>query len=131
MELLKQNENNYLLILAQILSSKFIKQYDEKYFVDEVKKIFCKSTEEKSKYYQFDEFDKLPKKKFRQNLLFTATLNDDIKGIANYCLNNYYYFNSVKECPKTIKHMFYYCKGTEEKIEKLINFLKEGENIYL
>ena len=75
-----------------------------------------------------DIFDKLPKKKFRQNLLFTATLNDDIKGIANYCLNNYYYFNSVKECPKTIKHMFYYCKGTEEKIEKLINFLKEGEN---
>ena len=37
-ELLKQNENNYLLMLAQILSSKLIKQYDEKYFVDKVKK---------------------------------------------------------------------------------------------
>jgi len=75
-----------------------------------------------------DIFDKLPKKKFRQNLLFTATLNDDIKGIANYCLNNYYYFNSVKECPKTIKHLFYYCKECDEKIEKLLNFLTEREN---
>ena len=61
-ELLKKYENNYLLILEQILSSKFIKQYDEKKFEAKVKKIFCKSTKEKSKYYQFDEFFQLPKK---------------------------------------------------------------------
>ena len=75
-----------------------------------------------------DIFDKLPKKKLRQNLLFSATFNDDVKGISYYCLNNYYYFNSVKECPKTIKHLFYYCKECDEKIEKLLNFLTEREN---
>ena len=80
-------------------------------------------------YVQLKEiFDKLPGKKFRQNLLFSATFNDDVKGIARYCLNNYYYFNSIKECPKTIKHMFYYCKGTETKFQQLINFLKKDEN---
>ena len=80
-------------------------------------------------YYQLKGiFDKLPKKKFRQNLLFSATLDDDVKGIANYCLNNYYYFNSIKECPKTIKHMFFYCKETEDKFDKLLSFLKDKEN---
>ena len=73
-------------------------------------------------------FDKLPKKKFRQNLLFSATFNDDVKGIAKYCLNNYYYFNSIKECPKTIKHMFFYCKETEDKFKELLKFLKNEEN---
>ena len=73
-------------------------------------------------------FDKLPEKRFRQNLLFSATLNDDVKGIANYCLNNYYYFNSVKECPKTIKHLFINCKNTADKFENLIQFLKKDEN---
>ena len=73
-------------------------------------------------------FDNLPEKRFRQNLLFSATLDDDVKGIANYCLNNYYYFNSVKECPKTIKHLFYKCNSTEDKFEHLINFLKNEEN---
>ena len=80
-------------------------------------------------YYQLKGiFDKLPKKKFRQNLLFSATLDDEVKGIANYCLNNYYYFNSIKECPKTIKHMFFYCKEAEDKFEKLLNFLKDEDN---
>ena len=80
-------------------------------------------------YYQLKEiFDKLPKKKFRQNLLFSATFNEDVKGIAYYCLNNYYYFNSVKECPKTIKQKFFYCKDTNEKFEHLINYLNELEN---
>ena len=80
-------------------------------------------------YYQLKGiFDKLPKKKFRQNLLFSATLDDEVKGIANYCLNNYYYFNSIKECPKTIKHMFFYCKETEDKFDKLLSFLKDKEN---
>ena len=73
-------------------------------------------------------FDKLPEKRFRQNLLFSATLNDDVKGIANYCLNNYYYFNSVKECPKTIKHLFFRCNNPGDKFEHLINFLKKEEN---
>ena len=73
-------------------------------------------------------FDKLPEKRFRQNLLFSATLNDDVKGIANYCLNNYYYFNSVKECPKTIKHLFFRCNNPGDKFEHLIGFLKKEEN---
>ena len=73
-------------------------------------------------------FDNLPAKRFRQNLLFSATFNDDVKGIANYCLNNYYYFNSVKECPKTIKHVFYKCNSSEDKFENLIKFLKKEEN---
>ena len=73
-------------------------------------------------------FDKLPKKKFRQNLLFSATFNEDVKGIAKYCLNNYYYFNSIKECPKTIKHMLFYCKETEDKFQELFKFLNKNEN---
>ena len=38
-------------------------------------------------------FEKIPKRKNRQNLLFSATFNDDVKGLAKYCLNNYYFFN--------------------------------------
>ena len=81
-------------------------------------------------YYQLKEiFDKLPKKKFRQNLLFSATFNEDVKGIAYYCLNNYYYFNSVKECPKTIKQKFFYCKDTNEKFD--VKFYKKDSNIQI
>ena len=81
-------------------------------------------------YHQLkDIFDNLPKKKFRQNLLYSATFNDDVKGIAYYCLNNYYYFNSIKECPKTIKHKFVFCEETENKFENLLKFLKDKENL--
>ena len=72
-------------------------------------------------------FDKLPKRKFRQNLLFSATFNDDVKGIAKYCLNNYYYFCPIIESPKQIKHEFYRLTSGEEKIENLFNFLKKDE----
>ena len=73
-------------------------------------------------------FDKLPKRKFRQNLLFSATFNEDVKGIAKYCLNNYYYFCPLIECPKQIKHEFFNPNNGEEKIEILLNFLKKEEN---
>ena len=72
-------------------------------------------------------FDKLPKRKFRQNLLFSATFNEDVKGIAKYCLNNYYYFNPLLEAPKQIKHEFYHFMNGLEKIENLINYLKKDE----
>ena len=72
-------------------------------------------------------FDKLPKRKYRQNLLFSATFNDDVKGIAKYCLNNYYYFCPLIESPKQIKHEFYHFNNGEEKIGNLLNYLKSDE----
>ena len=72
-------------------------------------------------------FDKLPKRKYRQNLLFSATFNDDVKGIAKYCLNNYYYFSPLLEIPKQIKHEFYHTTTGEQKIEYLLNYLKKDE----
>ena len=72
-------------------------------------------------------FDNLPKRKFRQNLLFSATFNDDVKGIARYCLNNYYYFISQGEIPKQIKHIFYHFQNNNEKVENLIKYLKSDE----
>ena len=61
-------------------------------------------------------FDKLPKRKLRQNLLFSATFNDDVKGMARYILNNYYYFSPIYESPKQIKHQFFKVTNGEEKI---------------
>ena len=73
-------------------------------------------------------FDKLPKRKFRQNLLFSATFNDDVKGIAKYCLNNYYYFCPLIESPKQIKHEFFHPNNGEEKKQLLLDYLKKEEN---
>ena len=50
--------------------------------------------------------DNIPKRKFRQNLLFSATFDDEIKGLAKFCLNNYYFFKPLLESPKQIKHDF-------------------------
>ena len=72
-------------------------------------------------------FDKLPMRKYRQNLLFSATFNDDVKGIAKYCLNNYYYFCPIIESPKQIKHEFYHFENGEEKIGYLLKYLKSEE----
>ena len=67
------------------------------------------------------------KRKERQNLLFSATFNDDIKGLAKYFLNNYYYFRPVLESPKQIKHDFIRVQNDEDKKNALIKFLKEPE----
>ena len=72
-------------------------------------------------------FDKLPKRKYRQNLLFSATFNDDVKGIAKYCLNNYYYFKPIYEIPKNIELEFYHFTTGNQKIENLLNYLKKDE----
>ena len=72
-------------------------------------------------------FDNLPKRKFRQNLLFSATFNDDVKGIAKYCLNNYYYFTPINEIPRQIKHIFYRFQNNNEKLDNLIKYLKSDE----
>ena len=63
------------------------------------------------------------KRKERQNLLFSATFNDDIKGLAKYFLNNYYYFRPVMESPKQIKHDFIRVQNDEDKKNTLISFL--------
>ena len=67
------------------------------------------------------------KRKERQNLLFSATFNDDIKGLAKYFLNNYYYFRPVLESPKQIKHDFIRVQNDEDKKNALIKFLKDPE----
>ena len=67
------------------------------------------------------------KRKERQNLLFSATFNDDIKGLAKYFLNNYYYFKPVLESPKQIKHDFIRVQNDEDKKNALISFLKKPE----
>ena len=72
-------------------------------------------------------FDKLPPKKERQNLLFSATFNEEVKGIAKYCLNNYYYFRPIIEMPKQIIHEFVKFNEYLEKIDYLINYLKKEE----
>ena len=67
------------------------------------------------------------KRKERQNLLFSATFNDDIKGLAKYFLNNYYYFRPVLESPKQIKHEFIRVQNDNDKTNALISFLKKPE----
>ena len=67
------------------------------------------------------------KRKDRQNLLFSATFNEDIKGLAKYFLNNYYYFKPVLESPKQIKHEFIRVHNDDDKKNALINFLKKDE----
>ncbi|MBP5700480.1 MAG: DEAD/DEAH box helicase, partial [Methanobrevibacter sp.] len=67
------------------------------------------------------------KRKQRQNLLFSATFNDDIKGLAKYFLNNYYYFLPVLESPKQIKHEFIRVQNDNDKTNALISFLKKPE----
>ena len=67
------------------------------------------------------------KRKERQNLLFSATFNDDIKGLAKYFLNNYYYFRPVMESPKQIKHDFIRVQNDEDKKNTLISFLQKPE----
>ena len=67
------------------------------------------------------------KRKERQNLLFSATFNDDVKGLAHYFLNNYYYFRPVLESPKQIKHQFIRVQNDEDKKNALISFLKKPE----
>ena len=59
------------------------------------------------------------KRKERQNLLFSATFNDDIKGLAKYFLNNYYYFRPVLESPKQIKHEFIRVQNDNDKTNAL------------
>ena len=66
------------------------------------------------------------KRKERQNLLFSATFNDDIKGLAKYFLNNYYYFRPVLESPKQIKHEFIRVQNDNDKTNALISFLKRS-----
>ena len=65
--------------------------------------------------------------KDRQNLLFSATFNEDTKGLAKYFLNNYYYFKPVLESPKQIKHEFIRVHNDDDKKNALINFLKKEE----
>ena len=71
--------------------------------------------------------ENVPKRKFRQNLLFSATFDDDVKGLAKFCLNNYYFFKPVLESPKQIKHEFIQVYNNEDKITKLKNYLKKDE----
>ena len=95
-----------------------------KYLIlDEAEKLL-----EEDLYEQLKEiFDKLPKRKYRQNLLFSATFNEDVKGIAKYCLNNYYYFYPMIEIPKQIKHEFYHLTTLSQKIDNLLEYLKKDE----
>jgi ATP-dependent RNA helicase DDX3X len=71
--------------------------------------------------------DNVPKRKYRQNLLFSATFDDDVKGLAKFCLNNYYFFKPVLESPKQIKHEFIQVYNDDDKITKLKNYLKKDE----
>ena len=73
-------------------------------------------------------FEKIPKRKNRQNLLFSATFNDDVKGLAKYCLNNYYFFKPLLESPKQIKHEFLQVQNDDDKVNCLKDFLKKEEN---
>jgi ATP-dependent RNA helicase DDX3X len=72
--------------------------------------------------------DNIPKRKFRQNLLFSATFDDEVKGLAKFCLNNYYFFKPILESPKQIRHEFLQVHNDDDKINSLKNFLKKDEN---
>ena len=72
-------------------------------------------------------FANIPKRKNRQNLLFSATFDEDIKGLAKYCLNNYYFFTPILESPKQIKHEFLQVFNDNDKINSLKNYLKKDE----
>ena len=71
--------------------------------------------------------ENIPKRKFRQNLLFSATFDDDVKGLAKFCLNNYYFFKPILESPKQIKHEFIQVFNDDDKLTKLKNYLKKDE----
>ena len=73
-------------------------------------------------------FNNLPARKYRQNLLFSATFDEEIKGIAKYCLNNYYFFKPKLESPKQIKHEFLQVYNDDDKINALKKILTKEEN---
>ena len=110
--------------IIYIMKTGFINLKMVKYLVlDESEKILEPDFYEQLKII----LDELPTKNQRQNLLFSATMNDDVKGIAKYCMNNYYFFKPMREMPKQIKHYFIKFDEYLEKVDCLINYLKKDD----
>ena len=64
----------------------------------------------------------------RQNLLFSATFDDQVKGISKKFMNEYYFIQTIfdKNPSQNIKQMLIYSKENE-KVEKLAEILRNLE----